>query len=89
MNAAFDKLIKDQEFLLHWRKCWPALRLALIEQQFEMPATSTDAAEVGRRTLYLKETIDSLEKLNVPEVDPSKTGRPKPLNRQHFRPPQT
>lgn len=89
MNA-FEKLLKDNEFVLHFNKCWPQLRLALIEKQFDMPEViKADPADIGRRTLFIKEIIDELSNLATPEADPLRAAAPKRLNNKRFQTPTT
>lgn len=80
---AFEKLLKDQEFILHFNKCWPQLRLALIERSMEVPSDG-DVADIGRRTIWMHNLIGDFQKLATPEVDPLKQPKRKPLHRQHL-----
>jgi hypothetical protein len=87
--SAFDKLSKDNEFILHFNKCWPKLRLALIERQMELPieVSSTEVADIGRRTVWMHNLILDFQKIATPEIDPLLAPKRKPLHRQHLNQP--
>jgi hypothetical protein len=82
----FDELFKDDEFTLHWKKCYDKLRPKLIEMQMYPPPGITSPDDVGRRTLFLRELIEQFDKLN--RLPDEGKGRPaaKKLNLKHLRP---